>query len=96
MGLGYVFSEEIRFNGGEILNKNFDNYEISRFSWLPKIETVLVNNPEMPPQGCGEPAITTMGAVIANALYDAVGARLFVLPMTPERVRDALTNKKDR
>jgi len=90
MGLGYALTEEIHFNGGEIFDLNFDTYEISRFSWLPKIETVLVDNPELAPQGCGEPAITCMGGVIANAIFDAVGARLFQLPMTPERVREAM------
>ncbi len=90
MGLGYVLSEEIRFNGGEVFDKNFDTYEIPRFSWLPKIEAYLIDNPETPPQGCGEPAITPMGAVIANALYDAAGIRLFVLPMTPQRIKEAL------
>jgi nicotinate dehydrogenase subunit B len=90
MGLGYVLAEEIRFNGGRILDENFDTYEIPRFSWQPKIETVLVDNPEMPPQGCGEPAITPMGAVIANAVYDAIGVRLFVLPMTPARIKEAI------
>jgi nicotinate dehydrogenase subunit B len=93
MGLGYVLSEEIRFRGGDILDKNFDTYELPRFSWLPTIETRLIDNPEMPPQGGGEPAITSMGAVIANAVYDAVGARLFELPMTPERVKAALKKK---
>ena len=57
-----------------IRDENFDTYELPRFSWLPKIETVLVDNPAMPPQGCGEPAITPMGAVIANAVFDAIGA----------------------
>ena len=95
MGLGYCLTEEIRFRGGRILDENFDTYEIPRFSWLPKIETVLVDNPEMPPQGCGEPAITSMGGVIANAVYDAIGVRLFVLPMTPARVREAMTIKQD-
>jgi isoquinoline 1-oxidoreductase len=90
MGLGYVLSEEIRFKGGQILDENFDTYELPRFSWLPKIETVLVDNPTMPPQGCGEPAITPMGAVIANAVYDAIGVRLYVLPMTPARIKRAI------
>ena len=40
--------------------------------------------------GCGEPAITPMGAVIANAVYDAVGVRVFELPMTPARVKKAI------
>jgi nicotinate dehydrogenase subunit B len=91
MGLGYVLSEEIRFSGGKIFDENFDTYELPRFSWLPEIETVLVDNPGMPPQGCGEPAITPMGAVIANAVYDAVGVRLYELPMTPARIKEALT-----
>ena len=41
-------------------------------------------------QGCGEPTITTMGGVIANAVYDAIGIRSFELPMTPERIKNAL------
>ena len=90
MGLGYVLREEIRFKGGKILDENFDTYELPRFSWLPKIETVLVDNLAMPPQGCGEPAITPMGAVIANAVYDAIGVRLYELPMTPARIKTAL------
>ncbi len=90
MGLGYVLIEEIHFNGGDIKDKNFDTYELPRFSWVPKIETVLIDNPDMPPQGCGEPAITTMGGVIANAVYDAIGIRSFELPMTPERIKNAL------
>jgi isoquinoline 1-oxidoreductase len=95
MGLGYCLTEEVRFKNGRILDENFDTYEIPRFSWLPKIETVLVDNPEMSPQGCGEPAITPMGAVIANAVFDAVGARLFVLPMTPARIKEALSKGRD-
>ncbi len=90
MGLGYCLREEIHFRGGDILDLNFDTYEIPRFSWLPKIETVLINNPEMPAQGGGEPPIVNMGAVIANAVHDAIGARLFRLPMTPERVKEAV------
>jgi nicotinate dehydrogenase subunit B len=94
MGLGYALTEEVRFNGGEILDHNFDTYEIPRFSWLPKIETVLVENPEIPPAGGGEPPIVCMGGVIANAIFDATGARLFELPMTPERIKNALAEMK--
>jgi isoquinoline 1-oxidoreductase len=90
MGLGYCLSEEISFEGGKILDENFDTYRIPRFSWLPKIETILIDNPDLAPQGCGEPAITPMGAVIANAVHDAVGVRMFQLPMTPERIKEAI------
>jgi CO/xanthine dehydrogenase Mo-binding subunit len=50
----------------------------------------LIDNPEVPASGCGEPPIVNMGAVIANAIYDAVGARLLYLPMTPARIQAAL------
>lgn len=94
MGLGYSLAEEVRFEGGTILDRNFDTYRIPRFSWLPRIETVLVPNPGLAPQGGGEPAIVPMGAVIANAVFDATGARLYRLPLTPERVRAALERKR--
>jgi CO/xanthine dehydrogenase Mo-binding subunit len=90
MGLGYTLTEEIHFKGREILDLNFDTYQLPRFSWLPKIETVLVDSPELPITGGGEPAIINMGAVVANAIYDATGARLLQLPMTPERVKAGL------
>ncbi len=90
MGLGYTLSEEIRFKGGQVLDTNFDTYELPRFSWVPEIDTVLVPNPDLPPQGCGEPAITNMGSVVANAVFDATGIRMFELPMNPERVRKAM------
>jgi len=90
MGLGYALSEEVRFKDGEIFDRNFDTYEIPRFSWLPKIETVLVENREVPASGCGEPPIVNMGAVIANAIYDASGARVLQLPMVPARIKEVL------
>lgn len=90
MGLGYALKEDIHFKGGEVLDSNFDTYEIPRFSWLPKIETAIIDDKNAAPQGGGEPAIIIMGALVANAIYDAVGARLFQLPMTPERILGAM------
>jgi len=90
MGLGYTFSEEIRFKGGEVLDKNFDTYAIPRFSQVPKIDTVFIDAPDVPAQGCGEPAIVPLGAAVANAIFDAVGARVLQLPMTPARVKAAM------
>jgi CO/xanthine dehydrogenase Mo-binding subunit len=90
MGLGYALSEGIRFKDGRILDENFDSYQIPRFSWLPAIETVLVDNPGLQAQSGGEPPIVCMGAVLANAIHDAVGARVLELPMTPERILAAM------
>jgi isoquinoline 1-oxidoreductase len=90
MGLGYALTEEIHFKGGKVLDTNFDSYEIPRYAWVPKIETVILEANDQPPQGGGEPAIVLMGAIIANAIHDATGARLCQLPMTPARVQAAL------
>lgn len=90
MGIGYALTEEIQFKGGDIKNQNFDTYDIPRFSWVPKIDTVIMDKKDQPPQGGGEPAVICMGAVIANAIFDATGARLYQLPMTPERVFAAM------
>jgi isoquinoline 1-oxidoreductase len=90
MGLGYALSEEMHFKGGDILDTNFNRYAIPRFSQVPKIEGVLLDHHDLPPQGGGEPAIILMGGLIANAIHDATGARLLRMPMTPARVKAAL------
>ncbi len=90
MGLGYALTEEVLFEGGDILNRGFDRYDIPRFSSLPEIETLILDRQDKAPQGGGEPAIVAIGAVIANAIYSASGARLYRMPMTPERVLQAL------
>lgn len=90
MALGYTFTEEVKFEGGKIQSLGFDSYEIPRFSWLPKLDCVILDRKDKPPKGGGEPAIVAVGAVIASAIYDATGARLFRTPMTPERVLEAL------
>jgi len=90
MGLGYALAETVRFKGGKVLDANFDTYEIPRFSWLPAIETVVLDRKESAPQGGGEPAIVTMGGVLANAVFDASGARVFRMPMTPARIKEAM------
>ncbi len=92
MGLGYALTEDIHFKGGMILDRNFDTYELPRFSTLPKIETVILDLKNEPAHGGGEPAIICMGAVIANAIYDAVGVRLLQLPLSPDRLRKALAD----
>jgi isoquinoline 1-oxidoreductase len=94
MGLGYALSEEVRFKGGEILEANFDTYTIPHFSVVPRIETVILDAKDSPFQGGGEPPIICMGGVIANAVFDATGARLLQLPMTPERVKEALSERE--
>ena len=90
MGMGYALTEEMQFEGGKMLNQNFDTYEIPRFSWVPQIDTVILDRKDQPPHGGGEPAIICMGGVIASGIFDATGAVLYQMPMTPARVLEAL------
>jgi isoquinoline 1-oxidoreductase len=90
MGLGYTFTEEVKFEGGKILDKGFDTYQIPKFSWVPKIDCIILDRKDKPPTGGGEPAIVPVGALIGNAIHDATGARLFRTPLTAERVLEAI------
>jgi nicotinate dehydrogenase subunit B len=90
MGLGYTLTEEIHFEGGNIFNRGFDSYDIPKFSWLPKLDCVILDRKDKAPQGGGEPAIIGIGAAVGNAIFDATGARLYTMPFTPERVLEAL------
>ncbi len=92
MAISAALSEEVQFKGSAILTENFDSYEITKFSGAPRIDVVLIENNELAPQGCGEPACTTVGAVLANAVCDAIGVRLYELPMTPKRIKEAMMN----
>ena len=93
MALGYALTEEVRFSGGKIHTRNFDTYELPRFSMMPALETVLVKNDALSPQGGGEPALVPVGGAIGNAIFDAAGARLFEMPFTPARVKEALARR---
>jgi isoquinoline 1-oxidoreductase len=93
MGLGYALTEEVRFTGGKVHDGNFDTYQLPTFSWVPKIETVLIDADDEPSRGAGEPPIICMGGVLANAVFDATGARLNQIPMTPERIKQALAKR---
>ena len=62
-----------------------------RFSDVPQeIGISLINRPEQPAQGGGEPAGSPIFAAVANAIFDATGARLRSVPFTPERVRASI------
>ena len=86
MGIGYALYEEIAFEGGKMKTNNFNNYEFTRFSSTPEISCVFLDKMDAKPQGGGEPAIICVGASIANAIFDACGARVNRMPITPERV----------
>ncbi|MCL6102596.1 MAG: molybdopterin-dependent oxidoreductase [Bacteroidetes bacterium] len=90
MGLGYALYEDVPFNWGEVLVRNFDTYEITRFSTTAPVEVVFYDDMSAPPQGGGEPAIIGVGGAIANAVFHASGARVTQMPVTPERILEKI------
>ena len=89
-GVSSALGEQVRFKDGKPLDRNFDSYEIAKFSWIPKMETVLVKSPLPRPFGIGEPPIASVAPAIANAIFDACGARCRHMPMTPQVVKAAM------
>jgi CO/xanthine dehydrogenase Mo-binding subunit len=93
-GLGLAVTEELVSEGGQILNGHFGEYKLPTIADIPPLETVLVptSGGEGPYQAkaIGELANNATAAAIANAVADAVGCRLFELPITAERVYAAL------
>jgi CO/xanthine dehydrogenase Mo-binding subunit len=88
--LSRVLMEEVQFDQSRVTSVDWNSYPILRFSDVPQIEIALIDRPTEPPVGAGEAACTTVGAALANAVFDATGARLRTVPFTPERVKAAL------
>lgn len=87
MGLGGALFEEIEFENGHILNGRFSKYRVPRFSDIPPIETVLLDRKDLPSAGAGETPIVGIAPAIANAIFDATGARLRSLPLIPHGLK---------
>jgi CO/xanthine dehydrogenase Mo-binding subunit len=82
--------EEVKFDSTGQKNLDWDSYPVIRFEQIPDVEIVPIDRPEMQPLGGGEPSIVPVTAAIANAIFDATGARMRQVPFTPERVLSAL------
>ena len=98
-GLGYALWEEpvIDVNTGQVLTDDFDTYKIATSLDMPELDIVLVEQPDptgpFGAKGVGEPGCVNIASSIANAIYDAVGVRIWELPITPEKVLKALKEK---
>jgi nicotinate dehydrogenase subunit B len=90
----WTLKEEVQFDRSSVVSVDWVTYPILRAPEIPdKIEIVLINHPELPPYGAGEPAAVATAPAIANAIFDATGARLRTVPFTPPRVKAALTER---
>jgi nicotinate dehydrogenase subunit B len=89
--LSRVLMEEVQFDRSRVTSVDWSSYPILRFPDVPKLDIVLIDRPTQPPLGAGEAACSPVGAALANAVFDATGARLRTVPFTPDRVRAALS-----
>jgi len=100
MGLGYALTEELVVERGQVLTGSFMDYALVRADEMPEIRVRFVESvdPEGPfgAKGLGESGVIPVAAAVANAVHDAVGARIRQLPLTPARVFAALAGTRSR
>jgi CO/xanthine dehydrogenase Mo-binding subunit len=94
MGTSRALHEQVIFDKERISSVDWSTYPLLRFKDHPNVTTVIVNRPDKPSTGSGEPPQVAVGSAIANAFYHATGVRLHESPMTPGRVRAALAAAK--
>ncbi len=100
MQLGFTLFEDMAFDGGQVTNASLADYKIPGFHDVPPMESALVaagqTNGPFGAKGIGESGTFGVSPAIANAIEDAVGVRLFSLPLSAERVLRALRDKEGR
>jgi nicotinate dehydrogenase subunit B len=89
-GVSRALKEEVVLDGKTSKSRDWESYQVLRFTELPAIKIALINRPSEPPTGSGENAMTAIPPAVANAIFDATGARIRRLPLTPARVKAAL------
>lgn len=101
MGIGDALYEEVKVEKGVVLNPNFTDYRIPTFQEIPQLknaENFIIPTPHKDgpfgAKGLGEAAIIGLQPAIANAIYNAVGIRIADLPITPEKILQAIAEKR--
>ena len=93
-GISRTLLEEVTWDDEQVTSVDWRTYRPLYLGVeTPAIEVVLLNRSDGKATGAGETSITLVGAAIANAIFDATGARLRQVPFTPERVRAALARR---
>ena len=90
-GMSRALYEEVTWDDESVTTNRWRNYKVYKFGqFMPVIESVLIDRKDVDQMGAGECTITTIGSAIANAIFDATGARVRQIPFTPNRVLAAL------
>jgi nicotinate dehydrogenase subunit B len=88
--LSWTLKEEVKFDETGVLSNDWKSYPIMTFTEVPPVDVVLVDRPGEPYLGTGEAAQGPTSAAVANAVFNATGARLRRLPFTPDRLKAEL------
>jgi CO/xanthine dehydrogenase Mo-binding subunit len=89
-GISRTLWEEVKFDNKTVTSVDWTTYPILDITESPEsIESVLINHPELPPTGAGEPSTRPVAAAIANAIFDATGVRIRRVPFSPAHVKAA-------
>ena len=96
-GQGYALSEEMLYEEGRLVTPSFSEYLMPTAMDMPNVECIILESRSgvgpFGAKGIGEPAMTAVAPAIANAVADAIGVRVFEMPITPERVVRALQRR---
>jgi CO/xanthine dehydrogenase Mo-binding subunit len=87
--LSRALKEEVTFDKSHVTSVDWNTYPVARWADVPETEIVLLNRPDIPSSGAGEPSSRPTAAAINNAVFDATGVRLRQAPLTPARVKAA-------
>lgn len=85
-----VLKEQVTIESNTIASREWGGYPILTFPEVPDIDVMMVPRPHEPPLGAGESASVPSAAAIANAVFDATGIRFRELPITSDKLRQAL------
>ena len=87
--LSRTLKEELIFDRDRVTSTDWLSYPILTFPDIPEVEVHLIDQPNEPAVGAGEPTASIIPAMVGNAVFDAIGVRLRTAPFTPERVKAA-------
>ena len=86
-----TLKEEVKFDRSRVTSLDWSSYPILTFPEVPDVEIELINRLDQPAVGVGEATTCAVPAALANAIFDATGARLRTVPFTPDRIKAALS-----
>lgn len=97
MGVGYARSEEFVTKEGRVVTDNLAKIKVPKITDMPEMDIIMVEEPQLEgpygAKGMGELPVNPVAPAVSNAIFDAVGVRVKTLPITKDKVAEALRNK---